>query len=176
MSRATRKASRNRNRTVNRKSQKRPSTFRPGQPVSVVIGGEPDCSCPVCAHMAASGTPMMVRTPDGQLVERTFEPRPMIDVYVQGTMTTWPHFGPEPRAVSVPVGCLVSDLLEYLCFVDQAVRIAFPPGSLQATIDGKPCEPGQVVLRGETLVLTATPDPELSRALAAMLRPLPGDG
>lgn len=160
MSRGSRKRDRKRNRTRGRRGQQRRSTR---QPISMVIGGEPDCSCPVCAEMAARGQPVMVMTPDGELVERILEPRPMMDVHVQGTRSTAPHFGPEVQRVSVPVGCVVGDLLEHLCFEDQAVRIAFPPGSLQARIGGLLCEPEQVLLRGDTVVLSAVPQPGMDR-------------
>lgn len=152
----------------NRRKQRRGA--RPVQIVQSLTGEyDPDCACPLCAEAAASGRPLMTVGPDGRMRRVYPRKRPSIEVTVQGNASTWPYVPAEPKTVTVPQGCVVMDLLEYMCSKDRAFRIEFPPGTLHATIDGERCEPRRVLMPGDQLIVGGTKDPALSAMFAQML-------
>ena len=118
-----------------------------------------DCACPLCAEMAAAGEPIMVLEPDGS--ERWVMPkkRPMMTVRVKGDATTWPELSPEGREVQVPVGCIVLDLLGYLCAKDQRLRLVEPGCLLIARIGKRPCEPMRVLEAGDEVLVSRVETP-----------------
>ncbi|HUH02105.1 MAG TPA: hypothetical protein VML75_08910, partial [Kofleriaceae bacterium] len=151
-----------------RRGKPRGGTAMRRQPVQVVLApdGSPfkgDCTCPVCVDLARQGIPQMTMDANGELVE---VPRPelppMIEVVVRGTPSTWPELPVEARTVSVPSGCVVQDLLEYLCYRDLELRRAFPPGGLSASIAGERCEDQRVVRAGDELRVSGRRDREWS--------------
>lgn len=157
-----------------RKQRRRP---RQGQPVQIVTApdGGPfkgDCTCPVCVDMARSGVPLMTIDAEGNLVEvERPTPPPMIDVVVRGNASTWPELSTDPQTVSVPAGCIVQDLLEYLRYRNDRLQRAFPPCGLSATIAGEPCEDDRVVCAGDELRVSGQRDPEWTSLLAELPTP-----
>ncbi len=106
--------------------------------------------------MAADGVPAFTLGPNGELVQMPPPaPPPMMSVRVRGDASVWPHVPAAPRDEALPVGCVAHDFLEYLCFRDESMRRAFPPGALVAYVDGVPCEPHRVLMPGDDVVVTA---------------------
>jgi len=143
-------------------------------PVQVVIGldGQPfhgDDGCPLCAAAAAAGRPLLTPGEGGELIEVVPRLPPMIEVVVQGTASTWPYLEGEPAVVPVPEGCLVGDLLDSLPALDRDFLVAFPPGTLWATIGGAPCEPDRALAPGDHLIVHGRRDPAASRRFAELL-------
>jgi hypothetical protein len=165
--RKTKRARKNRDRR-----DRRP---RPIQIVTARDGGpfDGDCSCPVCVDLASRGIPLMTLGADGELVEVARPaPPPMIEVVVRGTASTWPELSTEPRTVSVPSGCTVQDLLEFLRYRDFGLQQGFPPAGLSASIDGHACEDQRVARAGEELRVTGRRDPGWT-SLASTFTPMP---
>jgi hypothetical protein len=167
--------SRRQARRARRRHQQRTRRREPDHPIVMTFGydgaaAEADCTCPICAELALAGVSSYTMGPDGELVELRGAPPPaMIEVTVRGTPSTWPHLPADGRRVSIPAGTIVADLLEYLAFRDRDLRVAFPPGSLRATLDGQPCDPAQVVRPGDDLSVSGIRDPALSRLMARLL-------
>lgn len=157
----------------NKRKQKRGGRRGRVAPISVVYGDPDnlDCSCPICARHAAEGIPLNVIGPDGRMVQVVPEQKPLIEVTVCGSASTWPELSLEPMVLSIPVGCTVWDLLESLCFDDPALRVAFPPGALRAKLDGQLCHGDQVLCPGDSLQVFGERDAELSRELAGLFNP-----
>jgi hypothetical protein len=116
---------------------------------------------------------MLIVDENGDLVEVRSTPKPMMQVRVRGTTATWPHLSTEFETVDVPEGCVVQDLLGYLTFSNRKFQIAFPHGTLRATIRGEQCQPMRVLMPNDEVVVSGHPDPQLSRLMAKLLTPLP---
>jgi hypothetical protein len=93
---------------------------------------------------------------------------------VSGTKSTCPELPKKRREYRVPVGTVLMDLLGYIGYLDQKLNIAFPPGTLSGEIDGAIRDPYRVLEPGEEVRVHAERDPEASKILAALLKPLPG--
>lgn len=168
-----RRASRNPIRAARRRRKRRQPLDRRG-PVQVVSGSDFDpCACPICVDMADKGIPSVTFDEHGAMVEMPRAPRPtMIEVRVRGSLSTWPELLPEARTVTVPVGCVMQDLLEYLRYLDPAVAAGFPPSGLFGFIDGEACDDRQLVRAGDEIEVCGVRDAIWS-ALAEEMSPIP---
>ncbi len=149
---------------------------RSDEPIHLILGldGEPfhgDDGCPVCAQLQTQGVQLHTRSEAGELIPLESRAPEMIEVLVRGTASTWPYLPLEPLPCPVPVGCVVGDLLEYLCSSNPDFRIAFGPGTLSARIDGQICEPLRVLRPKDLVVVSGRRDAELSRMMAELFRP-----
>lgn len=155
-----------------RKARNRTQRPREGGLVSMVtsIDGTPidTCSCPICMDMARRG--IQVVNENGDPIDvPDVEP---IEVRVRGTVSTWPELDTEWRTMELPAGCVLMDMLEYMRF-NPDVCAAFPPGGLTASVNGDPGEPRQVLMPGDSVIVSGERDAQWSAMMSELLVPMP---
>lgn len=114
--------------------------------------------CPLCALLAAAGAPIHTAGHDGRLVELPAPPLEVLEaleITVVADAAVAPIFGVARRTLRLPVGCIVSDFLQCLGFLEPDLKCAFPLEAMRVFVDGAPAWPNQVLCHGDRVILGA---------------------
>lgn len=127
-----------------------------------------DCSCPVCAELAMTGAAQHVVDAEGVVRKLYPKVREMIELTIHLCPRLAVHTYCESRKLSIPAGCNMMDMLEYLRYKYPSMQREFGPLSLSGEINGRLSAPDYVLEHGQVVRVDGHLDAEMS----AMMSPL----
>jgi hypothetical protein len=163
---------RNKRKRKNKRS-KRKRTRRPNGNARVAMVTSYDgtpvdaCSCPICMDMAKQG--IQIVNERGEAIQ--MPDVATIEVRVRGTVSTWPELDTDWQTVEVPAGCVLMDMLEYLC-MDPQLRAAFPPGGLSGSVNSELGEDMRVLMPGDSIIVSGERDARWTEMMEKVLVPM----
>ena len=112
--------------------------------------------CPLCVEAARAGEPVYEVSRDGvRELDASEWPEPIvIDVHVRGDATLWPLMPDEATPVTIPLGCDLEMLVQYLFARDPALRKAARYDGLIARINGEESRAAQLLCEGDQVTLS----------------------
>lgn len=81
----------------------------------------------------------------------------LIEITVRGDATVWPMLPSEPMPLTIPVGCDLAGLAQYLFFKSSELAKAAQANGLIGCVNGELCHPTQLLRQGDDVSLTLTP-------------------
>lgn len=137
------------------------------EPIFLRFGDDEEgCPCPICAELAHSGVAQKVMGLDGEIREAPAVKPPMMTVTIKAHRLS-EYVNESTMEMSIPVGCCLQDLLEFVRYKNQGLMKNFAPCSLRATIDGRrPASQQRIIRAGQILEIDGEPDREWSRLLS----------